>query len=214
MKVLILEDEILIAYSLRKVLNDIGYESVVICNNCEDAEAGIKLEKPDLAIIDIQIHGELRGIEFAKLCKGMGISFIFITAFSNPDVIIEATETAPITYLTKPYKESDLRAAMAIAKSKINKNKALKLTDGKKEYNISLDEVLYLEADTPYVKIYRENGVIVLRNSISRLIETINDDSLVRIHKSYAINKNKMQEKGINYVVINEVKLPVSKVYR
>jgi two-component SAPR family response regulator len=73
----------------------------------------------DLAIIDINIKGALHGIDVARYLKSKKIEFLFLTAYKDYDTIEDATDLAPLAYLTKPISQEELTASFLIAKKKV-----------------------------------------------------------------------------------------------
>jgi CheY-like chemotaxis protein len=102
-KILIVEDEVIEAMFLAKLLELWGYEVCELTAFGEDAikEAGIK--KPDLVLMDISIHGELIGLEAAdKIHAQFGIPIIFMTGYSDDETRQEADAVFAAGYFIKP----------------------------------------------------------------------------------------------------------------
>lgn len=118
-KILIVEDELIFAHALTGDLKDLGYEVSAITDTGESAIAAAKQEPPNLAIVDINLRGEMNGIEVAKELQNIcGCPILFLTAYSDPDTISKAASAFPYGYLTKPTRRDDLRANIAIALEK------------------------------------------------------------------------------------------------
>ena len=102
-RILIVEDEQIIAEDLKETLKDIGFENCLIENSAEQALEIVKKQKPDLIIIDIKLTGKMDGIELAKkINKIEDIPVIYFTAYSEEKVIKKAMGTKPVAYLIKP----------------------------------------------------------------------------------------------------------------
>jgi DNA-binding response OmpR family regulator len=105
-KILIVEDERILAVSLRMDLNELGYQEISIVTNCDDAMELVKNEKPDLALLDINIQGDKTGIDTALLlAQNYEIPVIFVTGETDFETRTKA-ELCPNYkgYLTKPVK--------------------------------------------------------------------------------------------------------------
>jgi DNA-binding NtrC family response regulator len=105
-KILIVEDERILAVSLRMDLNELGYQEISIVTNCDDAMKLVKSEKPDLALLDINIQGDKTGIDTALLlAQNYEIPVIFVTGETDIETRTKA-EICPNYkgYLTKPVK--------------------------------------------------------------------------------------------------------------
>lgn len=121
-KVLIIEDEILIAKDLAYLLEDIGYENAGIANSGERALELFKKNKVDLLLCDININGSMDGIETVKsIQKYKEVPVIYISAFSDPITVNRAIETSPSSFLTKPYNERSVQIAIDLAFANFNK---------------------------------------------------------------------------------------------
>lgn len=120
-KILIVEDEPIIALNLKHVVTELGYESCGIANNrCKTMEILDSGIKPSLILMDIYLQGPTTGIKLAKELKGImpEVPVVFLTANSELATIKEASETFAYGYLIKPYKTSHLLAAIEIALEK------------------------------------------------------------------------------------------------
>jgi len=116
LKVLIVEDEAAIARDIESILEECGYEVSGIAHNYEQAINEMNMNVPDLALLDISLKGSLTGIDVAKyINKTYKYPFIFITSFSNDDILTEAIATGPGGYLVKPFKERDIPAVIKVA---------------------------------------------------------------------------------------------------
>ena len=120
-KILIVEDESIIALNLKETLIDLGYEPCGIApNRCKALNILEKGVVPDLILMDIYLKGPTTGIEFAKELKITmpQVPIVFSTANSEESTIKKASETYAYGYILKPYKKSNLHAAIEIALSK------------------------------------------------------------------------------------------------
>jgi PAS domain S-box-containing protein len=125
-RIVIVEDEGIIALQLKSALEQMGHTVVAAYASGEDALAGIKTAKPDLALMDIKLLGEMDGIETADyICKEYDIPVIFLTAHSEDGMIERAKATGPYGYLLKPVSSKELTIAVELAayKHKIDKEK-------------------------------------------------------------------------------------------
>jgi len=120
-KILIVEDESIVALHLQNSLQHLGYEIFGIVPSGEQAIALVSNAKPDLTIMDIQLSGKLDGIQTSEIfSKEYQIPVIFLTAYADGPTIERAKVTEPFGYLIKPFEEKDLRGTieMALYKSK------------------------------------------------------------------------------------------------
>ncbi|MBJ7428866.1 MAG: response regulator, partial [Bacteroidia bacterium] len=116
LKILIVEDEFIIASNLKLMLEDLGYAPYNPAGSKKEAmEALVKLEI-DLVILDINLNGKHEGIEIANYIKdNLHIPFIFLTSNADKETINEAKNTLPKAYLIKPFTEEDIYSAIEMA---------------------------------------------------------------------------------------------------
>lgn len=121
-KILIVDDESVIALSYEKVLKSYGYDVVGIASNGDDALQKVSDLSPDLVLMDIVLNGEMDGVEVAtKIYDNHNIPVIYITAHPNKDEINRVKITEPYGYMVKPVDVTELKSniEMAIYKHKI-----------------------------------------------------------------------------------------------
>lgn len=114
-KILIVEDEFIVANNLRQVVQRFGYEVTGIAASAKDAEESIQKIKPDIVLLDIRLQGEATGIDLARKLKAEHIAFIYLSANSNQKVLEEAKITEPYGFLVKPFRKKDLQIMLDIA---------------------------------------------------------------------------------------------------
>ncbi|PKL66187.1 MAG: hypothetical protein CVV28_12100 [Methanobacteriales archaeon HGW-Methanobacteriales-1] len=123
-KILIVEDERILALGLKKKLEKLGFMVTATASTGEDAIKSVKSDKPDLILMDIVLKGEMDGIDAAKLIISMhNIPVIYLTAYADDKTINRAAQTYPYGYLMKPYKERELKANIDMALHKFQHEK-------------------------------------------------------------------------------------------
>ncbi|MEN2983472.1 MAG: response regulator [Dictyoglomaceae bacterium] len=114
-KVLIAEDEPIVRMDLRELLESQGYQVIGEASDGQSAVSIARREKPDVVIMDIRMPG-MDGIEAAKILTEEEIApVIFLTAYSDKELVEKAKEVGIVAYLVKPFKETDLFPAIEIA---------------------------------------------------------------------------------------------------
>jgi DNA-binding NtrC family response regulator len=114
-KVLIVEDEYIVAKNLRLILEQAGYKVTGIAASAAEAEDNIRQHKPDLVLLDIRLEGKESGIDLARKLKLDNIAFIYLSANSNQKILEEAKTTEPYGFLVKPFRKKDLLVTLDIA---------------------------------------------------------------------------------------------------
>lgn len=132
-KVLVVEDEKIIARDIESTLKRIGHESAGSVAKGEDAVALANEMNPDLILMDITLKGEMDGIEAAKIInETLGIPIIYITAHQDEDTIEKTKATNPYGYITKPLDDRDL--GTAINSAVYRRDVELRLKDAEEKY--------------------------------------------------------------------------------
>lgn len=115
-KVMIVEDEIIVAKHIEDSLRSLGYSVTGIVSSGEDAVEHAAGQHPDIALMDIMLEGETDGISAAEIVrKRYNIPVIFLTAYSNEKTIHRAKAAKPYGYILKPFEETDLFTSIEIA---------------------------------------------------------------------------------------------------
>ena len=115
-KLLIAEDESIVAMELRQSLMIMGYQVTAIVNSGERAIENAQNDPPDLILLDIRLKGELDGIDTANLIRTrFKIPVVFLTAYLDEDKLERAKLTMPFGYLLKPVQDRDLKATIEMA---------------------------------------------------------------------------------------------------
>lgn len=121
-KVLIVEDERIVAMDLRDRLEDLGYTVTGMAVSGDKAIDLAKETVPNIVLMDIHLKGEMDGIEAAGLIHSLlFIPIIYVTAYADDKTLERAKETEPFGYIVKPFQERELHAAIAMALHKHQK---------------------------------------------------------------------------------------------
>src|SRR5262245_31907129 len=117
-RILIAEDEALVAADLQRSLNSMGYEVACVVDTGEAAVSQTVALKPDLVLMDIRLKGQLDGIEAAgqiRTAYRPPPPVVFLTAYADDDTLARAGYSDPFAYVVKPYDLRSLRAALQVA---------------------------------------------------------------------------------------------------
>lgn len=118
-RVLIVEDESIIAMTLRHTLADLGYEVIDTVSSGKAAIQAVSQGGIDLILMDINIDGNIDGIETAsRIRQQHNIPVIYLTSYADDQTILRAEKTGSLGYILKPFKGREVRAAIQIAISK------------------------------------------------------------------------------------------------
>ena len=131
-KILIVEDEMIIAANMSLQLTALGYEVTGIMLKGEDALEHIKQNEPDIILLDIHLKGELTGIETAHIIQqDANIPIIYVTANADEAHFNEAKTTNPYAFISKPFKKLDLQRAIELTVNRFQLEKELEASTEK-----------------------------------------------------------------------------------
>lgn len=115
-KVLVVEDEIIIARDLQEMLEGMGYEVAGLAGTSEEALYQYKTQEPDLVLMDIILRGSRDGIDTAReLQEKFGATIVFLTAHSDETTVLRAKSLSPSGYVLKPIKVRELQIQLDVA---------------------------------------------------------------------------------------------------
>ncbi len=153
--ILIVEDDEITALNLKLSLQKHGYNIVTVCDNQLEAKNKIAEYGPDIVIIDISLQESSDGIELAKtIRKKYNIPFIYLTSYSDEDIITKAKQTEPYGYILKPFDPNSLHATIQMALFKFDmENERKEDIDSLKVDKLNLEKLLYSKraSDKPIV---------------------------------------------------------------
>jgi len=145
-RILIVDDEPLITMFLRRVIEKMGHTVVGICQDSKSALETIANEKPDIVFMDINIKGPLDGISVIKKNFNHDLSVIYVSSYSDQDILDDALSTNPTNYLIKPVKEEDVKIAITLVKQKLQKQK-YEAPKKIEQHHLIFSENLYYDYD-------------------------------------------------------------------
>ena len=214
LKILIIEDEVLIAEFIKDILLSFNYSDIQLAHNKNQASLLLSDFLPDLVLLDIRMTGELDGVEIAnEINDKYKIPFVFISAHSDKDIIAKAINTKPISYITKPIKESDIFAAIELVKQKIKieETNFLLVKNGYENIKLFFDEVLFVKSDDNYIHIFTSDSKYTIRNTLEWFKEKAPTNFFHRTHRSYLVNRNKITKTKPKCVFLGDIEIPVSR---
>jgi len=133
-KILIVEDERIIAEDIKRTLGNFGYEVAGIVSAGNDAISIANETKPDLVLMDIMLEGSMTGIQAAaQIRNDIGAPVIYLTAYANEKTLQSAKITEPFGYIIKPFEERELHATIEMAFYRHKIEKAIQLKTSQQE---------------------------------------------------------------------------------
>jgi len=235
-KVLIVEDNIILADEIKFSLIEMGYQVIDIVDNGQDAIDLVKDKDIDIILMDIKLKGGIDGIETAKKIKSLKhVLIIFLTDLNKKRVWEKAKVTNPSAYLIKPFNKLEIDAAFQIAIKNTSKKEAnidpkqdigdLELTpfeandriylrEGTRFIRILKGDILYIKGAGSYSDIYTADKKHTLTYNLTQIKKKISFEELERVHKSYIININKITGFEGNRIFIDKVEIPIGGLYK
>lgn len=217
-KILIVEDDAIIALSLSIYLTQLDYKVVGSVNNAEEGWKKCLELSPDLVVLDFQLVGGEKGSFVANQIRkyNKSIKIIFVTAYNDEETINELMKSNPDLYLTKPYSKEVLASNIAIAlKKEYVDNCIIEVKDNNSLIKINLNEVLYLQSDGNYVNIFiLDKPKIVIREKLVNLENKLFKNQFLRTHLRYIVNEKFIDVYKADELLINQVKIPISRTYK
>jgi DNA-binding NtrC family response regulator len=115
LRVLIVDDEVLLADYVAAVVEDDGHEVVGTAMTASEAMRLMDQRRPDVAILDIRLKGETDGVALADAIRasGLGASIIFISGSGDPETKARAEAVGPLAFLQKPFSDARLLGLLA-----------------------------------------------------------------------------------------------------
>ncbi len=233
-KILVVEDEIIIADDICEMLSGLGYQTPEPVINYSEALIAIEKYNPDIAILDIQLAGSKNGIDLAwKIKEDYDFPFIFLTSYSDSATVEKAKKATPSAYLVKPFNKDDLYTSIEMALYNYSVKSGSLQPSGKESkendfiikdtffikdkhlfYKVKFSEIIYIKAEHVYVEINTNTKKKYLsRRSLTELAEKL-PENFFRIQRSYIVNLDYLSVINYTNVVVDGNTLPIGKNYR
>jgi two-component system response regulator LytT len=221
LSVLIVEDEFIIAEDISSALISNGYRIFGIADSYPQAIDLLKKGRPDFALLDITLEGEQWGLKLGKmLSEDLQIPYIYVTSHSDIATIEKVKVTAPSGYLLKPFNRDSIYTSIEVAlatfkssRSPETEEQALILKQGTKTIRILFSEILYMEADGNYIQIHTLSTKYTERKKLKEILDELGEHPFLRVHKSYAVNKQKIHTLTREKIILAGHEIPVGRTY-
>ena len=212
-RILIVEDENIVAKDIHNSLKNLGYVPVAIVHSAKKAIEAVEENHPDLVLMDIRLKGKMSGIEAAEIIyKRFEIPVIFLTAFADESTLEKAKISQPYGYIIKPFKDQDIQTAVEMALYKHPKDAQVKkerdllysivsekdtvesifVRAGYRLNNIKFSDVYYVEALKDYVVIHTLKNSYTTHSTMKEMMRILPAKDFVRVHRSYIVRLDKI----------------------
>jgi len=204
MRVLIADDEPLARSRIRHLLAP--HDDVTIAGECgsiSDLHALVAHERPDVALLDIEMSGEnaLRALDDVPL--ELRPAVIFTTA--HGEFAVDAFNLEAVDYLVKPFDQERFDRALERVRRQLGRPPAPRVTNAKRRERFAVkrrgeiiflrtDEIDWIQAEANYSRVHTGELSYLLRESMQSLDETLDADTFIRVHRSAIINIDRVQK--------------------
>jgi DNA-binding LytR/AlgR family response regulator len=219
----IIDDEPLARECITNYIGEVDFlELVGVGNNPMELTSLLEKQTPDLIFLDIQMP-IMNGIDYLKTAQHLPM-VIITTAY--PSYALEGFQLDVLDYLVKPIVFN--RFFQAINKAKdyhqlLNKTVSIDpnsvedyffIKCGHKFERIYFSDLLYIEALQNYVTLYTVKGKFITQLPLKNVEQNLNGQPFVRVHKSYIVSIQKIEAIQNNEIILQSVKIPISRHYR
>lgn len=237
LKIMIVEDDLIIGTNIMESLNCAGYAFVFMANEYHEAISLFTSELPDICILDINLNsGDNDGIAlsnyFSTLHKA---SVIFLSSYSDDETIERMKSCNPSTFLIKPASIEQLQIAIELAVHNFERDKEhhqhtkLDSLDGEKvDYRfikcneryekLTVSKVIYIKANGSYCEIVTEEKKLLISSNLLAILDSLAFANLKRCHRSFAVNIKYINAFNNLHVYLKhqdfEIAIPYSSKYR
>jgi len=220
-KCIIVEDEPLAVEIIADYINQVPFlELVAVCNDAFTAMEILKKETVDLMFLDIHLP-KLKGLDFLSTLKKPPM-VIITTAYH--EFALKSYEYSVVDYLLKPIEFSRFMSAISkvVDRSSVidsqyvvssAESPALYIMVNKKKARIAFDSILFIESQREHIRIVTADRNVDARYAISELEKTL-PAAFVRIHRSFIVNKDKVDLIDANAVEIGGKEIPIGRSYK
>ena len=229
-KILVVEDEMIIGAKISMQLAALGYEVTGILARGEEVLNHVKENRPDIILLDIQLKGKMDGIQTAaSIEQYFQIPVIYITANADEATFNRAKTTRPAAFISKPFKKLDLQRAIELVISRMAEQEAGSVTAintgdersfilsdrifvryKEKMVKIMMADILYIEADRNYSRIFTVGKEYLLSVTLKTIEEKFPVHNFLRIHRSWLINLLHVEAVAEDHVIIAQKQIPLS----
>lgn len=225
-RILIVEDDMIIAANISLQLTRLGYEVIGIESRGEEAVSHACRNPPDIILMDINLKGAINGIEAAHVIRRQReIPIVYLTANNDEATFSKAKETQPHAFISKPFSALNLQRSIALVAEQLGNgqagNNGLQVMDDRifvrhngKMVKLLLSDILYIEAERNYCNIVTGKGQYLVVCTLKTIENELPDAYFIRVHRSYVVNISKLDVLSDNHLEIGRKVIPVSRTHK
>jgi DNA-binding LytR/AlgR family response regulator len=220
-RVLVVEDDFLIATQLSTYITDLSYQVEGPLDNGADVIAFLQENHVDLVLLDIQLQGGMDGVDLANIIHHKHeIPVLFISSNTTDTIIERIRHTGAEGFITKPFTKEDLSTNIELIRFRFGEKKKDTEEDvfyvkHKQEFvRLPLNEILYAEALDNYTALYSEKGRFTLPQPLKQVSGKLEPLGFFRTHRSFLVRLNRIDAVQQGYVLIGKQQIPLSETNR
>lgn len=221
LSVLIVEDEFIIVEDIRAALLANGYKVFGVAYSVVQVMELLKKGRPDFALVDITLGNEQHGLEIGRLFhEDLKIPYVYVTSHSDAGTLEKVKLTNPTGYLLKPFKREAIFTAIEVALSNFDNRQNAGRPDGniifrkgEEKTKVLFSEILFMESDGNYTHVQTVTARFTERKNLKEMLDDLSAHPFVRVHKSFAVNKNKIRNFTRERISMGEYDVPVGRAY-
>lgn len=232
-RILVVEDEPVIAADMVALLNDLGHVVVATCRDARSAMLAFGRHAPELLLLDINLGRGADGVRIAEEVIAIRPTpFLFVTSHTDQATLERVKRVRPAGFIIKPFDAEDLRTQIEIALARYAASTpadrqpqddqrqdfviggSLFVRDKGRLVKVPIDEVIYAEADGNYVTIHTAERRYVLTSALSAIEERLRSPWFMRVHRGFLVDLRRITGVEEKRVLLGKIAVPVGRTHR
>lgn len=228
-RVLVVEDEFIIAEDISETLRSLGYQVAGNATGYNEAIKLIDTQNPDIVLVDINLNEKKDGIDVGTTIREKyQLPFIFITSHADKITVDRAKHLKPNGYLVKPFDKNDLYTCIEIALANFSKKpqeqiteteptetkEAIFIKDGTSFIKIKYEDIWFLKSEANYVSIQTAQKKHLIRKTLKEFAATLPPEVFMQVYKSYIINLSYVESVHSDHVMVKKQEVPIGREFK
>lgn len=228
-RILIAEDDAIIAESIHMHLTALGHAPYQPVSNEAEAKKLLGNNEVDMAFLDIRLEGGDDGVALARhIDAHFEFPYVFLTAYTDDQTLADVGNVHPSGFIVKPFQKNELKAAIAVAsamkKPEVKAPSVSKAPTGSHDHifvniggqweRVEISDILYLKSAHVYTEIHTTEGKKVTRRSLSQLVDELEAQDIIRVHRSIAVNLRRVSQFDSHVLRIDNQEFAISASYK
>lgn len=232
-RIVVVEDDAVIAADLAALLNELGYSVLATCSDARSAMLALARQEPDLLLLDIQLGRGADGIRIAEeVNASRPVPIIFVTSHTDAGTLERVKAVRPAGFIIKPFDEADLRTQIEIALARYAARAGateplseearqdfviegnLFVRYGGRLVKVPVDDIVYAQADGNYVLVHTADRRYALTTTLTAMEEKLPARRFLRVHRSFLVDLRRITAVEEKRVQLGDLSVPVGRTHR